>query len=228
MSDYSLLIFDWDGTLMDSIGRIVESVCAAATACELPVLDEVAIKGIIGLALPEAIAVLYPQVTDAARVAAFRSAYAEHYLALDAEPAALYPGVAEGLRRFREQGHQLAVATGKGRQGLDRVLAGQGLTDFFDVTRCADETASKPHPLMIQEILAHCGARPEQALMIGDSVFDLEMARRAGVDSVAVSYGAQPFEVLQASSPRFAINGFSELSQWLSSAGTAEAGIYVG
>ncbi|MBA1261748.1 HAD-IA family hydrolase [Stutzerimonas stutzeri] len=228
MSDYSLLIFDWDGTLMDSIGRIVESVCAAATACDLPVLDEVAIKGIIGLALPEAIAVLYPQVADATRVTAFRDAYVEHYLALDAEPAALYPGVAEGLRQFREQGHLLAVATGKGRQGLDRVLAGQGLTDFFDVTRCADETASKPHPLMIQEILAHCGARPEQALMIGDSVFDLEMARRAGVDSVAVGYGAQPFEVLQACSPRFAINGFSELGQWLRSAGTAEAGRYVG
>lgn len=228
MSDYSLLIFDWDGTLMDSIGRIVESVCAAATVCELPVLEEEAIRGIIGLALPEAIATLYPDLDDLATATAFREAYIEHYLALDAEPAALYPGVAEGLQRFREQGHQLAVATGKGRQGLDRVLASHGLTDFFDVTRCADETASKPHPLMIQEILAHCRARPEQALMIGDSVFDLEMARRAGVDSVAVGYGAQPFEVLQACAPRHAINGFAELGQWLRSAGTAEAGRYVG
>ncbi|MCQ4240691.1 HAD-IA family hydrolase [Stutzerimonas stutzeri] len=228
MSDYSLLIFDWDGTLMDSIGRIVESVCAAAKVCDLPVLDELAIKGIIGLALPEAIATLYPDLGDELRVAAFRDAYIEHYLALEAEPAALYPGVVEGLQQFREQGYRLAVATGKGRQGLDRVLAGQGLTDFFDVTRCADETASKPHPLMIQEILAHCGARPEQALMIGDSVFDLKMARRAGVDSVAVGYGAQPFEVLQACSPRFAINGFSELGQWLRAAGKTEAGIYVG
>lgn len=228
MSDYRLLIFDWDGTLMDSIGHIVESVCAAAVTCDLPVLDEIAIKGIIGLSLPEAIATLYPDLACAVTAEAFREAYVAHYLALDIEPAALYPGVIEGLQQFREQGHQLAVATGKGRQGLDRVLAGQGLTDFFDVTRCADETASKPHPLMIQEILAHCGARPEQALMIGDSVFDLEMARRAGVDSVAVGYGAQPFEVLQACSPRFAINDFSELGRWLCSVDTAEAGIYVG
>ncbi|RRV17858.1 HAD-IA family hydrolase [Pseudomonas saudiphocaensis] len=228
MSNYSLLIFDWDGTLMDSIGRIVESVCAAAASCDLPVLDEIAIKGIIGLSLPEAIATLYPDLADAITAEAFREAYVAHYLALDAEPAALYPGVIEGLQQFREQGHQLAVATGKGRQGLDRVLAGLGLTDFFDVTRCADETASKPHPLMIQEILAHCGVEPEQALMIGDSVFDLEMARRAGVDSVAVGYGAQPFEVLHAYLPRFAINEFSELGRWLRSVGTAEAGIYVG
>lgn len=228
MSDYRLLIFDWDGTLMDSIGRIVESVCAAAASCNLPVLDEVAIKGIIGLSLPEAIAALYPDLADAAVAAAFRDAYVAHYLVLDAEPAALYPGVIEGLQRFREQGHQLAVATGKGRQGLDRVLASQGLTGFFDVTRCADETASKPHPQMIQEILAHCEVRPEQALMVGDSVFDLEMAGRAGVDSVAVGYGAQAFDVLQACSPRLAINDFSELGLWLRSVATAEAGIYVG
>ena len=228
MSDYSLLIFDWDGTLMDSIGRIVESVCAAATACDLPVLDEITVKGIIGLSLPEAIVALYPDLADASTTAAFREAYIAHYLGLDAEPAAMYPGVIEGLKQFREQGHLLAVATGKGRQGLDRVLAGQGLTEFFDVTRCADETASKPHPLMIQEILAHCEVSPEQALMIGDSVFDLEMARRAGVDSVAVGYGAQSSEVLRAYSPRFAMNDFSELGRWLRSADTAEAGIYVG
>ena len=213
---------------MDSIGRIVESVCAAATSCNLPVLDEVAIKGIIGLSLPEAIARLYPDLADAVVAAAFREAYIAHYLMLDAEPAALYPGVLEGLRRFREQGHQLAVATGKGRQGLDRVLASQGLTDFFDVTRCADEAASKPHPQMIEEILAHCEVGPEQALMVGDSVFDLEMARRAGVDSVAVGYGAQAFEVLQACSPCLAINDFSELGLWLRSVSTVEAGIYVG
>ena len=228
MSDYRLLIFDWDGTLMDSIGRIVESVCAAATTCELPVLDEIAIRGIIGLSLPEAFAALYPDRLDVMMATAFKEAYIEHYLALDVEPAPLYPGVIEGLQQFREQGHQLAVATGKGRQGLDRVLAGLGLTDFFDVTRCADETASKPHPLMVREILAHCDTSPEQALLVGDSVFDLEMARRAGVDSVAVGYGAQTFEALQACSPRFAINDFSELGRWLRSSGTTEAGMYGG
>ncbi|MCQ4279043.1 HAD-IA family hydrolase [Pseudomonas stutzeri] len=229
MNNYELLIFDWDGTLVDSIGRIVESILVAATKCDLPRLDENSIKGIIGLGLPEAIAVLYPGETDRKLVEAFRRAYADHYLALESEPSALYPGVATALQHFRDQGHQLAVATGKGRRGLDRVLAGQGWSDFFDVTRCADETASKPDPLMIHEILEHCGVSPERALMIGDSVFDLEMARRAGVDSVAVSYGAQPLEVLLSCSPRMAINHFSELGEWLCSAASpAEVVTYVG
>ncbi len=229
VNNYQLLIFDWDGTLVDSIGRIVESILVAATKCDLPRLDENSIKGIIGLGLPEAIAVLYPGETDRKLVEAFRRAYADHYLALESEPSALYPGVATALQHFRDQGHQLAVATGKGRRGLDRVLAGQGWSDFFDVTRCADETASKPDPLMIHEILEHCGVSPERALMIGDSVFDLEMARRAGVDSVAVSYGAQPLEVLLSCSPRMAINHFSELGEWLCSAASpAEVVTYVG
>ena len=227
MNRYEVLIFDWDGTLVDSIGRIVESIFVAAASCKLPALDEMAIKGIIGLGLPEAIAVLYPHVTDAKVVEAFRRAYANHYLSLEAEPSALYPGVAQALQQFRDQGYLLAVATGKGRRGLDKVLEGQGWADFFDVTRCADETASKPDPLMVHEILAHCGARPEQALMVGDSVFDLEMARRAGVDSVAVSYGAQSVEILQACSPCMAINRFSELGDWLRSAGTTEVVAYV-
>ena len=229
VNNYQLLIFDWDGTLVDSIGRIVESILVAATKCDLPRLDENSIKGIIGLGLPEAIAVLYPGETDRKLVEAFRRAYADHYLALESEPSALYPGVATALQHFRDQGHQLAVATGKGRRGLDRVLAGQGWSDFFDVTRCADETASKPDPLMIHEILEHCGVSPGRALMIGDSVFDLEMARRAGVDSVAVSYGAQPLEVLLSCSPRMAINHFSELGDWLCSAASpAEVVTYVG
>lgn len=229
VNNYELLIFDWDGTLVDSIGRIVESILVAAAKCDLPRLDDSSIKGIIGLGLPEAIAVLYPDETDKKLVEAFRRAYADHYLELEAEPSALYPGVATALQHFRDRGHQLAVATGKGRRGLDRVLAGQGWSDFFDVTRCADETASKPNPLMIHEILEHCGVSPERALMIGDSVFDLEMARRAGVDSVAVSYGAQPLEVLLSCSPRMAINHFSELGDWLCSAASpAEVVAYVG
>jgi phosphoglycolate phosphatase len=229
VSNYRLLIFDWDGTLVNSIGRIVESISVAAARCDLPSLEESAIKGIIGLGLPEAIAALYPHVNDVRTAEAFRRAYADHYLSLEVEPSALYQGVATALQRFREHGYLLAVATGKGRRGLDRVLAGQGWDDFFDVTRCADETASKPDPLMIREILAHCGVSPERALMIGDSVFDLEMAGRAGVDSVAVTYGAQPLEVLQAYSPCRVINHFSELGDWLCSADTAaEEVAYVG
>ncbi len=225
---YEVLIFDWDGTLVDSIGRIVESIRVAARSCDLPQRDDAAIKGIIGLALPEAIAVLYPEVSDVAQVEVFRQRYSEHYLALEAQPSALYPGVAQALQAFRDAGYLLAVATGKGRRGLDRVLMGQGWEDFFDITRCADETASKPDPLMLHEILAYCGKRPEQALMVGDSVFDLQMAQRAGVDSVAVAYGAQSLDVLQQCRPRMAINRFAELGTWLRSAAGSEVNAYVG
>nr|WP_305127362.1 HAD-IA family hydrolase [Stutzerimonas zhaodongensis] len=224
VSKYDLLIFDWDGTLVDSIGRIVESITVAASRCDLPILEGEAIRGIIGLGLPEAIAVLYPHINDVKLVEAFRRAYADHYHSLEIEPSPLFPGVAQALQAFRSQGCLLAVATGKGRRGLDRALAGQGWSDYFDVARCADETASKPDPLMILEILEHCGVGPERALMVGDSVFDLEMARRAGVDSVAVCYGAQPVEVLQACSPCLTINHFSELGDWLSSA-DADSGV---
>ena len=226
--EYRVLIFDWDGTLVNSIDRIVESISVAARTCGLPPLDGLAIKGIIGLGLPEAISVLYPQVTDVRMIEAFRRAYADHYLTLDVEPSSLYPGVATSLARFREQGYRLAVATGKGRRGLNRALEGQGWSEFFDVTRCADETASKPNPQMLYEILAHCEVRPDQALMIGDSVFDIEMANRAGMDSVAVSYGAQSIEVLRSCLPSAAINQFKELGQWLRSKGSAEVVAHVG
>lgn len=107
------------------------------------------------------------------------------------------------------------MATGKSRRGLNHVLAGHGWLDYFDVTRCADETAGKPDPLMLHEILAHCGMVAEQALMVGDSSFDLLMARRAGLDAVAVGYGAQPLEVLLEHEPLLAIEEFSELRAWL-------------
>ena len=215
MPDYQLLIFDWDGTLVDSIGRIVESMHRAADSCELMRCSDDQVKGIIGLGLPEAIASLYPELGDAARIERFRHHYSEHYLLLEAEPSALFADVAETLDGFRAQGYRLAVATGKTRHGLQRVLQGRGWLDYFDVTRCADETASKPDPLMLQEILAHCRVAPEQALMVGDSSFDLLMARRAGIDSVAVGYGAQPLAALREHRPALAIERFIELRDCL-------------
>lgn len=212
---YDLLIFDWDGTLVDSIGRIVQAIASAAQDCGLePPLPE-ATRGIIGLAMPQAIAVLYPELEDPLRVRHFQQTYSDHYLALEANPSALYSGVGQGLQLFRDQGYALAVATGKTRRGLDRVLAGQGWHGFFDITRCADETASKPDPLMLHEILAHCRACPERALMVGDSVFDLDMAKAAGIDAVGVSYGAQPAEVLRAREPVLMIERFEQLAEWL-------------
>ncbi|MNQ70871.1 Pyrophosphatase PpaX [compost metagenome] len=176
--------------------------------------DDLAVKGIIGLGLPEAIRTLYPEIGDAELVA-FRQHYADHYVALESEPSPLFEGVAESLEAFRAEGYQLAVATGKARRGLDRVLKSHGWEAYFDITRAADETASKPHPLMLEQILAHCGVGAGRALMVGDSSFDLQMARNAGMASVAVSYGAQSIEALRAFEPRLAIDHFSQLRAWL-------------
>ena len=212
---YELLIFDWDGTLADSIGRIVEAMNAAAErAGEAPSHDD-AVKGIIGLALGEAIHTLYPHLT-LVQLERFRQHYADIYTALDQKPSPLFEGVVESLEAFRAEGYHLAVATGKARRGLDRVLKAHGWEDYFDITRAADETASKPHPLMLEQILAHCEVRPDQALMVGDSSFDLQMARNAGMGSVAVSYGAQSIDALKLYEPRLAIDRFSELHAWLS------------
>ena len=213
-SEYKLLIFDWDGTLADSIGRIVTSMQEAAQRAGRAERDDEAIKGIIGLGLPEAILTLYPDMAPE-QVIAFRQHYANTYIALDAEPSPLFAVVVESLEAFRAQGYRLAVATGKARRGLDRVLKAHGWERFFDVTRAADETASKPDPLMLNQILAHCDMRPEQALMVGDASFDLLMARNAGIDSVAVSYGAQSIERLRDFDPVLEVDHFPELRGWL-------------
>ena len=213
-NDYKLLIFDWDGTLADSIGRIVEAMHVASQRSGFDLCDDLAVKGIIGLGLPEAIRTLYPQISDAELVA-FRQHYADHYIALEAEPSPLFDGVVESLAAFRDQGFHLAVATGKARRGLDRVLKSHGWEDYFDITRAADETASKPHPLMLEQILAHCAVRPEQALMVGDSSFDLLMARNAGMDSVAVSYGAHEPAAFGDYPARFVAHSTAELHDWL-------------
>ncbi|MDE1166380.1 MAG: HAD-IA family hydrolase [Pseudomonas sp.] len=212
--DYQLLIFDWDGTLADSIGRIVDAMKVAARAAGYPERGDEAIKGIIGLALPEAILTLYPEMDDG-QVIAFRQHYADCYMAMDAEPSPLFPGVLESLEAFRAAGYRLAVATGKARRGLDRVLQAHGWEDYFDITRAADETRSKPHPLMLEEILAHCQVAPQKALMVGDSAFDLLMANNAGMDSVAVGYGAMALDALRVHQPRLAIERFTDLHAWL-------------
>jgi phosphoglycolate phosphatase len=212
--DYDLLIFDWDGTLADSIGRIVLAMNSAAErAGEAPCAEE-AVKGIIGLALSEAISVLYPHL-EADQVARFRQHYADIYMALDEQPSPLFEGVVEALEVFRADGYRLAVATGKARRGLDRVLRANGWADYFDITRAADESRGKPHPQMLEEILAHCQVAPGRALMVGDSSFDLLMARNAGMQSVAVGYGAMSLQALSEFGPRLCIDHFSQLRDWL-------------
>jgi phosphoglycolate phosphatase len=210
-SDYKLLIFDWDGTLADSIGRIVEAMHSASTRSGFELRDDFAVKGIIGLGLPEAIRTLYPDISD--EMTLFREYYADHYIAAEAVPS-LFEGVVESMASFREQGYHLAVATGKNRRGLDRVLKANGWEDYFDITRAADETASKPHPLMLEQILAHCGAARAGADGRGFVLRSADGAQ-CGMASVAVSYGAQSIESLQQFEPRLSIDRFSELHAWL-------------
>lgn len=215
--DIRLLIFDWDGTLVDSIQRIVDSVHYAAEHSGLPRLSDTEVRSIIGLSLHKALIKLYPQMADEpALVEQVRQTYSQHYLAQEHEPSPFYPGVRDALDNFRSAGYQLAVATGKSRQGLDLILDSHRMQNFFDITRCADETLSKPDPLMLQQILEHCQQEPSSAIMVGDSPYDLRMAKHAGVAPIAVSYGAVSLEVLKQEQPILSINHFDQLQHWLS------------
>ena len=171
-----------------------------------------AVREVIGLGLPEAMAGLFPELTPAQRDE-MRTRYSQCYTDIDREPAGLFPGALEVMAALRERGHRLAVATGKGRRGLDRVLAGLGLEDFFDDTRCADETRSKPHPRMVRELLAAFGSEPVDSVVVGDSEYDLMMAKAAGVASVGVSYGVHSTERLMQHGPLAVLDHLGELLQ---------------
>lgn len=205
-----LWIFDWDGTLMDSTAKIVEAMMLAINKLQMPPLEPEAIKSIIGLALPEAIEVLYPDSSDIDRQAlimAYRSAFVE----LDRQPCQLFPFVVEVLAELRGRGDALAVATSKSRVGLNRGLSALGWEGFFDASRCADETRSKPHPQMLLEIMQELDIDPASAVMVGDTSYDMEMAHRAAVTPIAVSYGAHNHDGLLRCSPVAVIDDFLQL-----------------
>ena len=205
-----MIVFDWDGTLCDSAAQIVAAVQSAARHMGLPVPTDEAAADIIGLGLVQAMARLYPDV-PAARRAALVSAYSTHYVAGEVDTPALFPGALETLHALRDRGRELAVATGKSRRGLDRILGKLGMTGFFHATRCADETRSKPHPQMLREIIAERGADPGDVVMVGDTEYDLEMASNAGVASIGVSYGVHSVERLAAHRPVAIIDRLPEL-----------------
>lgn len=197
---YRLVIFDWDGTLMDSTGRIVSCMQAAANDMALPALEAARARQIIGLGLPEAISSLYP-VLSHADVLRMRDHYARHFIAAEQTPSPLYAGARELLDTLQGRDHLLAVATGKSRKGLARVWENSGLGDYFHYSRCADESGSKPDPRMLHDILERLDVPVSQAVMIGDTSFDLEMAQRAGMDRIAVTHGAHDAPVLAAYQP---------------------------
>lgn len=210
-SAVKLIIFDWDGTLFDSVGQIVESLKFAAKQFNQPLTDEDA-KSIIGLGLPEVAQVLFPQVPDLHE--AILQSYSAHYVE-HSKHDRWFDGVAEMLHDLKESGIHLAVATGKSRKGLDRVLGQTQSVSLFSATRAASETKSKPDPLMLAEILAETGFNADQAIMVGDTSYDLEMALNIRMPSVGVTYGVHLPEVLQQYHPLAVVDSIDELHQFL-------------
>lgn len=209
-----IVVFDWDGTLVDSTGAIVRAMQGAAREVGLPPVVDEAVRFIIGLGLPEAVQHLYPDAETAQRCA-LCAAYSRRYVEQTEQLPPLFSGAMAALERLRSDGFATAVATGKSRRGLERELAARAMHGYFDLTRCADETRSKPHPLMLQEILAGSGRRPDEAVMIGDTLHDLAMARAAGVRSVGVSFGAHSRNRLQGFGPDLLADDFCTILEWV-------------
>jgi len=210
---FDLIIFDWDGTLMDSAALIADSVQAAARDLGLAVPTEERARHIIGLGLVDALRYAMPDLQpDRYQEAAER--YRHHYLSRDHQ-LNLFDGAEDLIAELSGAGYFLAVATGKSRAGLDRALADSGLGTYFHASRCADECHSKPHPQMVEQLMGEFGVIPEQTLMIGDTVHDLQMAKNAGVPSLAVCYGAHPRALLEAEVPLHCAASVAEMSAWL-------------
>lgn len=210
---YDLVIFDWDGTLMDSEEKIVSCFREAAKDAGAVYPGDSVVSNVIGLGLKEATEIIFPDADNTTQAAVLEG-YRDHFLIHDQTPMPFFPDVAEGLADMTRCGYQMAVATGKARRGLSRVLDNSPLEIFFNVTRCADETRSKPHPLMIEEILQETGVEQHRAIMVGDTTYDLEMASNAGIDSLAVSYGVHPCERLTQYTSNACLNSFQEVRNW--------------
>ncbi|MGL5374478.1 MAG: HAD-IA family hydrolase [Aeromonas veronii] len=220
MQDIRLAIFDWDGTLMDSVGRIVACVQGAARDCELAVPAPAQIRQIIGLSLDVAMPRLFPlssgsgsgsgRAFDERQIAALIDRYRHHYLH-DATPSPLFSGAGELLHDWWSRGLQLAVATGKSRRGLDRVLDETGLRPLFVTSRGADEARSKPDPLMLEQILDELGLSPRQAVMIGDSVHDMAMAEAIAMPRIAVTWGVDSRDALSRHGPVAVVDSMAAL-----------------
>jgi len=211
---FHLLVFDWDGTLMDSEARIVACLEMALADLGLPSLPRERLSNVIGLGLPEAVRDLLPDAGHEL-VARFIDRFRHHFLSPEPVPSTLFPGVLETLTRLADAGYLLAVATGKSRRGLDRSLTETGCAGLFAITRCADECSSKPHPQMLLEIMTDLDTPPHQTLMIGDTEYDLQMAGNAGTAALAVSYGVHERARLLQHGPLACLDHIAEIVPWL-------------
>lgn len=209
-----LIVFDWDGTLMDSAAHIVACLQNAINELSLEPKSNDELKNIIGLGLREAFYALYPQANDN-ELTALTARYREHFFDQESAPCELFSGARELVEELNEKDYFLAVATGKGRNGLDKVLHETGMNDLFPVTRCADEAYSKPHPQMILDIIDYYGINAKEAIMIGDTEYDLQMANNAHANSIGVTYGVHEKQRLLDCKPLICLDNMKELHQWL-------------
>jgi phosphoglycolate phosphatase len=210
---FDLIAFDWDGTLFDSTKIIVRCIQMAVADVGGTVPTDKEASYVIGLGLMQALAHAAPDVPEA-KYPELGARYRHHYMA-HRDDLALFDGVLELLQELRARHHWLAVATGKSRKGLDEALHSVQLKGVFDGSRTADETAGKPHPRMLHELMREFGTEPERTLMIGDTTHDLQMAVNAGCASIGVSYGAHEHGEFQAHGPRFIAHSVQELRDWL-------------
>jgi phosphoglycolate phosphatase len=209
---YRLIVFDWDGTLIDSAGTIVQCIQDAARAMAFEAPDRERASHVIGLGLHDSLRHAVPGLAPE-RYREFADHYRRHFLARQ-DSMLLFPGIEDLLQTLAAQ-RTLAIATGKSRRGLDRALDADGLRRVFSASRCADETNPKPHPAMLLELMQELEVDKAATLMVGDTSHDLEMARAAGVDALAVAYGAHPEEGLRACGPAGCVSSVAELGEWL-------------
>lgn len=204
---FDLIIFDWDGTLVDCVDWIVHCIQQAAAHCGCPIPEPQATKDIIGLSIENAVQQLFPNIDFM-----LRQQLAAHYAhRFFSKPMDLFPGVKPMLQQLRLDGFQLAVATGKKASGLALAIEAAGVSELFSATRCSDQTASKPNPLMIDEIVAELAVNKQRALMVGDSAHDLQMAINAGVASIGVTCGAHSAATLQQYQPLLCLDYSTDL-----------------
>jgi len=199
---------------MDSQARIVACLQAAAVDVGVVVPGPTEARDVIGLGLREAVERLFPEVGPT-EVALLVERYRHHFLGDHPSPSTLFPGVIETLEELADAGYLLGIATGKGRGGLDKVLSETGLGPLFPASRCADEPFSKPHPQMLEEVMDVLGAGPADTLMIGDTEYDMQMARNAGVPALAVGYGVHAAERLLAEGALACLERIDQLPGWL-------------
>lgn len=207
---YKLLAFDWDGTLMNSEAHIVSCMQGTIRDLALEPRSHEQIRNIIGLGMNEAIKTLYPDGDNTMRTS-FVESYKYHFREGDKTPYDFFPGALGVISELRDLGYLVAVATGKGRPGLDRVLSETGTAELFHSSRCADETRSKPHPQMLLELIEEFSVTPDQTLMIGDTAYDMEMAQNAGAHRVAACYGVHDRERLQQYRPIASLDAITDL-----------------